>query len=138
MRHQSRRHSLNAPTRLYYSHRFASRPGTRYRPDRISFSKNHRWSIFAAMKKGFIILLVAISVLLANVCPLCASEFAFGADLSYLKQAEDGGAVFKDGTNAMSCLQIFHNHGYNWIRLRIFVEPVSNNLPNNLAYTIAE
>ncbi len=90
------------------------------------------------MKKGFIILLVAISVLLANACPLCASEFAFGADLSYLKQAEDGGAVFKDGTNAMSCLQIFHNHGYNWIRLRIFVEPVSNNLPNNLAYTIAE
>jgi len=67
-----------------------------------------------------------------------ASDFAFGADLSFLKQAEDRGTVFKDGTNAMSGLQIFKNHGYNWIRLRIFVEPVGGNLPNNLAYTLAE
>jgi arabinogalactan endo-1,4-beta-galactosidase len=69
--------------------------------------------------------------------PVRASEFAVGADLSFLKQAEDRGRIFKDGTNAMSGLQIFKNHGYNWIRLRIFVEPVSNNLPNNLAYTVA-
>ena len=34
-------------------------------------------------------------------------------------------------------LQIFKNHGYNWIRLRIFVEPVSNGLPNDLKYTLA-
>jgi arabinogalactan endo-1,4-beta-galactosidase len=67
-----------------------------------------------------------------------ASDFAFGADLSFLKQAEDGGMVFKDGTNATPGLQIFKNHGYNWIRLRIFVEPVGGNLPNDLAYTIAE
>ena len=67
-----------------------------------------------------------------------ASEFAFGADLSFLKQAEDRGQVFKDGTNALPGLQIFKNHGYNWIRLRLFVEPVSNNLPNSLAYTLAE
>jgi arabinogalactan endo-1,4-beta-galactosidase len=67
-----------------------------------------------------------------------ASDFAFGADLSFLKQAEDGGKVFKDGTNALPGLQIFKNHGYNWIRLRIFVEPVGGNLPNGLQYTIAE
>ena len=67
-----------------------------------------------------------------------ASDFAFGADLSFLKQAEDRGMVFKDGTNAMPGLQIFKNHGYNWIRLRIFVEPVGGGLPNNLAYTLAE
>jgi arabinogalactan endo-1,4-beta-galactosidase len=66
-----------------------------------------------------------------------ASEFAFGADLSFLKQAEDRGTVFKDGTNAMPGLQIFRNHGYNWIRLRIFVEPVGGNLPNDLKYTLA-
>jgi arabinogalactan endo-1,4-beta-galactosidase len=65
------------------------------------------------------------------------SDFAFGADLSFLKQAEDRGTVFKDGTNAMPGLQIFKNHGYNWIRLRIFVEPVGGNLPNDLKYTIA-
>jgi arabinogalactan endo-1,4-beta-galactosidase len=67
-----------------------------------------------------------------------ASDFAFGADLSFLKQAEDRGTVFKDGTNAMAGLQMFKNHGYNWIRLRIFVEPVGGGLPNNLAYTLAE
>jgi arabinogalactan endo-1,4-beta-galactosidase len=65
-----------------------------------------------------------------------AGEFAFGADLSFLKQAEDHGKVFKDGTNAMPGLQIFREHGYNWIRLRIFVEPVGQNLPNNLQYTL--
>ncbi len=67
-----------------------------------------------------------------------ASQFAFGADLSFLKQAEDHGKIFKDGTNALPGLQIFKHHGYNWIRLRIFVEPVGNNLPNGLTYTLAE
>ena len=66
-----------------------------------------------------------------------AADFAFGADLSFLKAAEDGGTVFKDNTNALPGLQIFRNHGYNWIRLRIFVEPVGGNLPNDLAYTLA-
>jgi arabinogalactan endo-1,4-beta-galactosidase len=65
------------------------------------------------------------------------ADFAFGADLSFLKQAEDRGKVFQDGTNAMPGLQIFREHGYNWIRLRIFVEPVGENLPNDLKYTLA-
>jgi len=65
-----------------------------------------------------------------------AADFAFGADLSFLKQAEDQGKMFRDGTNAMPGLQIFHNHGYNWIRLRVFVEPVGKNLPNDLKYTL--
>jgi arabinogalactan endo-1,4-beta-galactosidase len=68
--------------------------------------------------------------------PAHAADFAFGADLSFLKQAEDRGKIFKDGTNALPGLQIFKNHGYNWIRLRVFVEPVSNNLPNDLPYTL--
>ena len=38
-----------------------------------------------------------------------AADFAFGADLSFLKQAEDGGKVFRDGTNAVPGLQLFHN-----------------------------
>src|SRR5215469_1617226 len=80
----------------------------------------------------------AIWLILVCAHPAYAFDFAFGADLSFLKQAEDNGKVFKDGTNALRGLQIFHDHGYNWIRLRVFVEPVSNNLPNNLSYTIAE
>ena len=66
-----------------------------------------------------------------------AGDFAFGADFSFLKQAEDRGRVFQDGTNSGPALRLFHEHGFNWVRLRLFVEPVSGGLPNDLAYTIA-
>jgi len=69
---------------------------------------------------------------------LCrADDFAFGADFSFLPQAESQGKVFKDGSIAAPGLQIFRNHNYNWARFRIFVEPVQEHLPNDLAYTIA-
>jgi arabinogalactan endo-1,4-beta-galactosidase len=63
------------------------------------------------------------------------SDFAVGADLSFLKHVEGQGAVFRDGGQARPGLQIFKDHGYNWIRLRLFHTPTA--LPNNLAYTIA-
>ncbi|HEY1790194.1 MAG TPA: glycosyl hydrolase 53 family protein [Verrucomicrobiae bacterium] len=90
------------------------------------------------MHSRFGALFLAMVVLQATLRSAGAYDFAFGADLSFLKQAEDSGTVFKDGTNALPGLQIFRNHGYNWIRLRLFVEPVGNHLPNNLAYTLAE
>lgn len=88
--------------------------------------------------RTLIITVLAITFLTTAKNALPASEFAVGADLSYLKQAEDRGTVFKDGTNALPGLQIFKNHGYKWIRLRIFVEPVGGGLPNDLAYTLTE
>ena len=63
------------------------------------------------------------------------TDYAIGADLSFLKQAEDRGTVFKDKGQAKPGLQIFRTHGYNWIRLRLFHTPTR--LPNNLQYTIA-
>ncbi|HEV2419246.1 MAG TPA: glycosyl hydrolase 53 family protein, partial [Terriglobia bacterium] len=63
------------------------------------------------------------------------TQYIIGADVSFLKQAEDHGTVFKDNGQTKPALQIFKDHGYNWVRLRLFVNPVS--LPNNLAYTIA-
>ena len=65
------------------------------------------------------------------------ADYAFGADLSYLKQLEDSGVKFTDAGVAKPGLQIFHDHGYNWIRLRVCVEPVGGRLPNDTAYTIA-
>lgn len=62
--------------------------------------------------------------------------YVVGADLSFLKQAEERGTKFKDGGAEKPGLQIFRDHGYNWIRLRLFHTPTQ--LPNNLAYTIAE
>src|SRR5438045_382231 len=40
-----------------------------------------------------------------------AYDYAIGADLSFLKQAEDRGAVFKDGGEAKPGLRIFRDHG---------------------------
>jgi arabinogalactan endo-1,4-beta-galactosidase len=64
-----------------------------------------------------------------------SSQYAIGADISFLPQAERQGAVFKENGVAKPALQILRDHSYNWIRLRIFVTPTT--LPNNLEYTIA-
>jgi arabinogalactan endo-1,4-beta-galactosidase len=61
--------------------------------------------------------------------------YAVGADLSFLKSAEDRGVEFKDDGVVRPGLDIFRDHGYDWIRLRIFHTPTR--LPNDLAYTIA-
>jgi arabinogalactan endo-1,4-beta-galactosidase len=64
-----------------------------------------------------------------------AADYAVGADLSFLKQAEEQGTAFKEAGAAKPGLQLFKDHGYNWIRLRLFHSPTR--LPNNLDYTIA-
>jgi arabinogalactan endo-1,4-beta-galactosidase len=72
----------------------------------------------------------------AGIAPhLYAQEYAIGADFSFLKQAEDSSRVFKYGNESKPGLDIFKNHGYNWIRLRLFHTPTR--LPNDLKYTIA-
>jgi len=62
-------------------------------------------------------------------------DYAVGADVSFLAQAEQQGVVFKDEGKPQPGLQILRNHGYNWIRLRLFHTPTT--LPNSLPYTIA-
>jgi arabinogalactan endo-1,4-beta-galactosidase len=62
------------------------------------------------------------------------ADYMVGADLSFLKQAEDRGIVFKEDNQPKPGLQIFKDHGYNWIRLRLFNAPTQ--LPNSLEYTI--
>lgn len=65
-----------------------------------------------------------------------AAEYAVGADVSFLAFAEQKGVVFRDNGQAKPGLQIFKDHGYNWIRLRLFHTPTT--LPNDLAYTIKQ
>lgn len=64
-----------------------------------------------------------------------AAQYIVGADTSYVKQAQDAGTVFKDNGVPTPPLQILKDHGYNWVRLRIFVHPTT--LANNQEYTIA-
>jgi arabinogalactan endo-1,4-beta-galactosidase len=64
-----------------------------------------------------------------------AQQYAIGADLSFMKQAEETGFIFKENDKPKPAVKIFKDHGYNWIRLRLFHTPTD--LPNNLDYTIA-
>ena len=84
---------------------------------------------------GSIFLISLISILSMIPNKSSGQEYAIGADLSFLKSTEDGGHVFKENNVPKPGLQIFTDHGYNWIRLRLFHSPT--NLPNNLEYTIA-
>jgi len=82
-------------------------------------------------------LVISILIISSFLFPtqIISQEYAIGADLSFLKQAEDRGFSFREGGIEKPGLQIFKDHGYNWIRLRLFHSPT--NLPNDLEYTIA-
>jgi arabinogalactan endo-1,4-beta-galactosidase len=85
---------------------------------------------------GAVLLVVAACVACpAQVVTGKSSQYAVGADVSFLPQAEQQGAVFKENGVAKPGLEILRDHSYNWVRLRIFVAPTS--LPNNLDYTLA-
>jgi arabinogalactan endo-1,4-beta-galactosidase len=80
-------------------------------------------------------IILTVILLFQIFAPASAQEYAIGADLSFLKSAEDRGFQFKENDAPKPGLQIFKDHGYNWIRLRIFHTPTE--LPNSLDYTIA-
>ena len=82
---------------------------------------------------GYIVFLLA--AVISGDRLVRAQDYAVGADVSFLAQAEQQGVVFKDGGFAKPGLEILRSHGYNWIRLRLFHTPTQ--LPNNLEYTIA-
>jgi arabinogalactan endo-1,4-beta-galactosidase len=64
------------------------------------------------------------------------AEYAFGADLSSLRQAEARGRVqYKDNGTTKPAMQIFNDHGYNWVRLRVCTPPAR--LPQDTAYAVA-
>lgn len=50
-------------------------------------------------------------------------EFAMGADLSYVNQAEDYGAVYKDSGIAKDPFRLFSQHGCNVVRVRLWHNP---------------
>jgi arabinogalactan endo-1,4-beta-galactosidase len=83
----------------------------------------------------FVLIGALLAPLLWAPTVLYADDFAVGADLSFLSFAEQNGRVFKDHGVAKPGLDMFRDHGYNWIRLRLFHSPTQ--LPNDLDYTIA-
>ena len=79
--------------------------------------------------------IIVFSLILLSASEFMAQEYMIGADLSFVKEAEEKGFAFKENNQTKSGLAIFKDHGYRWIRLRLFHSPTT--LPNNLEYTIA-
>lgn len=51
--------------------------------------------------------------------------YAVGADISWLQSQEAHGTVFSDGSVEGDAIEILRDNGFNYIRLRIFVNPRS-------------
>lgn len=87
-------------------------------------------------RRAFVTAVAACAIAWISItAPLRADEYAVGADLSFLAHAERRGMEFKDNGQPKPGLELFKDHGYNWIRLRLFHSPTE--LPNDLHYTIA-
>lgn len=68
-----------------------------------------------------------------------AQTYAIGADVSFLAKCEQDGLVFKEDGKPIDVLALLREHGYNWVRLRIFHDPSASadKLPNDMDYTLA-
>jgi arabinogalactan endo-1,4-beta-galactosidase len=53
------------------------------------------------------------------------TDFIIGADISWVQEEEDLGTVYIDGGVRKDILEIFKDHGFNTIRLRLFNDPSS-------------
>jgi arabinogalactan endo-1,4-beta-galactosidase len=85
-------------------------------------------------RRVYVAAILAVT-LAAMACSVYGQAYAIGADVSFLAQAEHQGVIFKDNGTPTPGLQILKNHGYGWVRLRLFHTPTA--LPNSLEYTIA-
>jgi arabinogalactan endo-1,4-beta-galactosidase len=56
-----------------------------------------------------------------------AAGFILGADISWVQEQEDQGTRFSDHGQQKDILTILKDHGFNWIRLRVFVNPQAPN-----------
>ena len=64
-------------------------------------------------------------------------HFVRGMDLSMLQYLEDQGVQYKEAGKAKDPLVIFHEHGINYVRLRLFVHPNGKEgQVNTLPYTL--
>lgn len=95
------------------------------------------------MKRSVWMPLVAILVSQSWFAPraVCQSlpyenDYAFGVDVSFVRQRERNGTAYSDDGQVKPALQIFRDHGYNWGRIHLCNEPVQR-LPQDLPYVIA-
>ncbi len=55
------------------------------------------------------------------------NEFAIGADISWVPEQEAKGTKYSDKGVQKDVLEILKDHHFNWVRLRLFVDPTAEN-----------
>ena len=76
--------------------------------------------------KRFLALAVALVAISAAVAQTTIERpYAVGADISWLQSQEDRGIRFSDGGTEGDAIEILRDNGFNYIRLRLFVNPRS-------------
>ena len=101
----------------------------------LLFRLPHYWGL-----GGLVLLLAALwPAAPASAKPAPPPAFLAGGDLSFLAREEQLGAVYKDGGQPQGALQIFKTHGWNVVRLRLWVRPTGQGeYINDLPYTVAQ
>jgi arabinogalactan endo-1,4-beta-galactosidase len=74
---------------------------------------------------GYCVGMLLCSLLLES-CQLKSQPFILGADISWVQSQEDKGIKFSDEGIHKDVLEILKDHKFNWIRLRLFVDPVAD------------
>ncbi len=77
----------------------------------------------------FLLFFIPVSVTLSQ-----PQNFIRGVDVSFLDEIENHGGVFKENGIPRDALSILHNHGINYVRLRLWHTPSGgyNNLQRTL------
>ncbi len=89
--------------------------------------------------KSVLIKFSFVQLLIATFCVITFSQpqpFIKGADVSFIPQIEKYGGLFKDSGIVKDAFQIFKDHGFNYIRLRIWNSPSPPDTANDLTHTL--
>ena len=77
------------------------------------------------MRRLMMALVAMVVAIAAQAQVTIEKPYAVGADISWLQSQEDYGMRFSDGGVEGDAIEILRDNGFNYIRLRIFVNPKS-------------
>ncbi len=77
------------------------------------------------MKRVFLLVIAIASYIGVSAQKTDNTVYAVGADISWLQSQEDRGTKFSDAGVESDAIEILRTNGFNYIRLRLFVDPRS-------------
>ena len=95
------------------------------------------WSFYVMKSEVLVGIIYLIGVCLAVLALPAHAQFVKGADLSLVQYIQDQGVAYKENGQVKDPLQIFKDHGCNYVRLRLFLAPDGREgQVNTLSYTL--